>query len=182
MKRLLAVYFAAQACTAIACTPFVETRAGSASFRPHATAFERCEVSEAAYRQVIVDWLRTADGAGAGRDIGSLALGRAVAFPWLSRHLADAALRSPRWSERIARAAPPERDRMAATVLRDPALLARLAVPFEGTPVVVTGLAFEKILFGPADRHASDPVAGTVPVPFDAQITLRLAPRAPLPP
>lgn len=178
MRRLLAAFLVAQSCAAVACTPFVETRAGSASFRPHATAFERCVVSEAAYRQVLVDWLRSPEASGAGHDIASLALGRAVAFPWLSRHLADAALRRPGWAARSARATQADRDGMAAAVLRDPALLARLAAPFDGTPVVVAGLAFEKILFGPADRHASDTAAGTVPVPFDAQITLRLVRRA----
>lgn len=173
----LAIFLLAGPCVAWACTPYIEEHPGwtSASFRPHTDAFEHCDVSEAVYRQVVGDWLRarTPDLP----TISSLSLGRAVTFPWISRYLADSALQSPGWAARVSRARKGERDRLAAPILSAPALLQRLAVPFEGTPYEVVGVSFEKVLFGRADKYASDLRAGEVKVPFDAQLWLKLAPR-----
>ncbi len=121
--RNLLILLTAAPCLALACAPFVEEypASSSASFRTHTSAFERCETSEQDYRRVVADWLRSrpADAA----PLTSLSLGRAVAFPWLSRHIADAALQSPDWAGRIARAKRGQRDRLAASILHDPALL-----------------------------------------------------------
>ena len=162
---------------ALACTPHVEHRASdsSASLRPHATAFERCTVDEATYARVVADWLRNQPAGATG--LTSLSLGRAVAYPWLSTAVADAALATPGWAARVSRARGAERDKLAAAVLLDPGLLRRLAVPFEGSRYVVTRVSFEKILFGRADEHTSTKSGGTVLVPFDAQLWLRLGPR-----
>jgi hypothetical protein len=160
-----------------ACTPFIEEHpsGSTAAFRPHTTALERCEVDEPTYRRVVSAWLaaRTADAP----PLTSLFLGRAASFPWLSRQIADAALARPDWTARVAQAKPGERDRLGGEVLRDPALLRRLAAPFEGTGFVVLRLSFEKVLFGPAREHASNASAGAVMVPFDAQLWMELAPR-----
>jgi len=147
----------------------------SASLRAHVTAFENCTIDEAAYRRVVAEWVRTRSGASNG--ISSLSLGRAVTYPWLSRHIADSALAAPRWASRISEARPGEREKLAAAVFVDPALLQRLAAPLEGTPYVVVRVSFEKVLFGRADAHSSNSHAGSVLVPFDAQLWLRLAPR-----
>lgn len=174
-RWLLAAFVAGLPCVACACSPFVEEHVdrASATLRPHISALEHCEVSEASYRRIVSEWLR--DRA-AGPPLSSLSLGRAVAFPWLSRALADAALRSPGWAARVERARAGERDRLAAPLLSDPALLARLAVPFEGTPYAVQRVSFEKVLYGRADRYSSDRQAGAIKVPFDAQLWLRLVP------
>jgi hypothetical protein len=174
---LVAACFAIPPGLALACTPHVEEHAAdtTATFRPHTSAFESCEVSEATYREVVGEWLRKR--ATDASELSSLSLGRAVAFPWISRHVADAALRSPNWAARVARAKPGERDRLAAPFLQDPALLRRLAAPFEGTRYSVVGISFEKILFGSANEYSSDRGAGKVLVPFDAQLWLRLKPR-----
>jgi hypothetical protein len=50
-------------------------------------------------------------------------------------------------------------------------------VPFEATGYRVLGVGHEKLLFGRADVHVAGAAAGAVPVPFDAQLWLRLAPR-----
>lgn len=170
------------ACTAMlhgaaqACAPFIETRPDerSATFRAHRTALEPCEVDERSYRQVVAQWLHTRP---AGDALSSLALGRAVKYPWISRHLADAALRSPGWAARVAATPAGRRDRLATEFIQDPALLARLALPFEGSAYRVTRVSFEKVLYGRADAHSSDPRAGALRVPFDAQLWLVLAPR-----
>jgi hypothetical protein len=174
---LVIVYFVASPCLALACTPFIEEHPSwaSASFRPHTSAFEHCEVDEQSYRQVISEWLHTrAADSGA---VSSLSLGRAVTFPWLSRHIADSALQTPGWAARVARAKPGERDSLAAPILRDPELLHRLAAPFEGTQYTIRSISFEKVLFGRADEYSSNKSAGAVKVPFDAQLWLQLAPR-----
>ena len=174
---LLASSLIASQGVAAACTPYIEEHPASrsASFRPHSTAFEHCEVSEATYQRVVAEWLRTrtADSA----PIVSLSLGRAVNFPWISRHVADTALQSPGWGARISRARAGEREKLARPALLDPVLLTRLAAPFEGTPYRVENLAYEKVLFGSAGEHSSNKAAGAVKVPFDAQLWLRLVPQ-----
>lgn len=159
---------------AAVCVPYVEEqpRWSSARLRAHTDDFADCVIDEAVYRRVVGDWLR-----GRAADAPaptSLSLGRAVDLPWVSRHIADAALRAPGWAAAVAKAGPGTRDRLARPAVLDPQLLARLAVPFAGSRVVVTGLSYEKVLFGPAARHSSDPAGGAVLVPFDAQLWLRL--------
>ena len=178
VRRALALCLAVCARSVLACAPFVEERPSesSASLRPHTTAFEQCTIDEATYRRVVSEWIRTRDAASAS--VSSLSLGRAVTYPWLSQHIADSALASPQWASRMSKARPGEREKLAAPVLVDPALLQRLAAPFEGTQYVVVRLTFEKVLFGRADAHSSNGNAGPVMVPFDAQLWLRLAPRS----
>jgi hypothetical protein len=174
------VWFAALWLTAspvLACAPYIEEwrTESTASFRPHTTAFERCEVDEATYVRVLGEWLhaRAADAP----VLRSISLGRAVNFPWISRYMADSALQSPGWAAGASRAKLVERSRLAAKVLNDPVLLRRLGVPFEGTGYTITAISFEKVLFGKAAEYSSSKEAGKVPVPFDAQLWLRLAPR-----
>ena len=157
---------------AVACTPFVEVHASgtSATLRPNTSAFERCTIDEPTYQRVVSEWLRSRPAG-----MSSLSLGRAVSYPWLSGHIADSALAVPDWAGRLARAKAGERDKLAAEVLRDPALLRRLAVPFEGAPYVATRVSFEKILFGRADEYSSGRNGGSVLVPFDAQLWLSLS-------
>lgn len=176
-RLIVALGLFAAVAKALACTPFIEEHPSgtTASFRPHTTALEHCEVDEPTYRRIVSAWLaaRPAEAA----PLTSLFVGRAVSFPWLSRQIADAALASPDWAARVARAKPGERDRLGGEVLRDPALLRRLAVPFTGSRYEAVRLSYEKILFGPAREHASNPDSGAVMVPFDAQLWLELVPR-----
>ncbi|MGE5154865.1 MAG: hypothetical protein ACM3ST_12735 [Bdellovibrio bacteriovorus] len=162
--------------SALDCKPFIEEHAdgSQASFRAHANAFEDCPVSEETYRRILGEWLRARSGEPAS--LRSLSLGRAVAFPWVSRHIADAALRLPNWAAEVSAVRPGRRDALAAAAIRDPALIRRLAAPFEGSSYLVLGLAFEKMLYGRAVEHASRGDAGATLVPFDAQLWLRLAP------
>ena len=120
-----------------ACTPFIEEHPSwsSASLRPHTTAFERCEVDEQTYQRIVSDWLR--DRPAGSAELSSLSLGRAFAYPWLSRYIADSALGKPDWAARISKAKPAERAKLASPVLLDPALLRRLSLPFEDTQSMV---------------------------------------------
>ncbi|MBK8894116.1 MAG: hypothetical protein IPN64_08640 [Propionivibrio sp.] len=162
---------------ALACTPFIEEHPSwsSASFRPHTTAFEHCEVDEETYLRIVSQWLRNRPADAAA--VSSLSLGRVIAYPWLSRHIADSALGKADWAARISRAKPVDRGKLAAEVLRDPTLLQRLAIPFEDTPYLASSVSFEKVLFGKADAYSSNSNAGAVIVPFDAQLWLRITPR-----
>jgi hypothetical protein len=163
--------------SALGCSPFVEEHpnSSSATFRANTDAFEDCPVGEATYRQVVSEWLRSR--ASGLPEITSLALGRAVSFPWVSQHIADAALGIPNWATKVAGTPPGRRDALAAGAIRDPELLDRLVGPFEGTEYVVTGISFEKVLYGNANEHSSHRDAGTTRVPFDAQLWLQLGPR-----
>jgi len=158
-----------------ACAPSIEEQLSgvSATLRPHANAFEACLVDETTYRRLISQWLAQRPRSGA--ELSSLSLGRAVTFPWISRHIADGALQSPGWAASMARVMAGERHRLAELLFGDPLLLERLTAPFEGTPYPVLGLGHEKTLFGRADAHATHAEDGAVLVPFDAQLWLRLA-------
>jgi hypothetical protein len=157
-----------------ACTPHVEEQPGSrsASFRSSAPPSDACRVDEATYVRVMQEWLRARDGLA---PVSSVALGRAVDYPWMSSHLADSALRSHAWTARLSRAAAGEQNRFVAALLSEPAFLQRLAAPFGAAGYVLSGVSVEKVLVGPARDHASDGRGGNARVPFDAQVWLRLA-------
>jgi hypothetical protein len=159
---------------ALGCSPFIEEypNRSYATFRANTNAFEDCPVSEATYRQVVSEWLHSR-GSGLP-ELTSLSLGRAVSFPWVSRHIADAALGTPNWAAKVAGTPPGRRDSLAADAIRDPELLRRLAVPFAGAEYLVTGVSFEKVLYGSASEHSSHKDAGATRVPFDAQLWLQL--------
>ena len=158
-----------------ACSPFIEEHPqyASASFRAHTTAFEHCPVSEPTYQRVVSQWLQARSP-----DLPvlqSLSLGRAVDFPWLSRHIAESALKLPRWKALVAATPRGRLDALAVRIFQDPALRGRLATPFENSGYLVTAVTYEKVLYGKARDHASH--GGATMVPFDAQLWLRLAPR-----
>jgi hypothetical protein len=163
-----------------ACVPYVEEEPKwrSATLRPSRGALESCDVTEDAYRAAVKGWLAARAPDAPPPD--TVALGRAVSYPWLSRAIADAALASPGWASRATHAKPGHRDALAAPILRAPALRDRLALPFAGSRYVVTNVSYEKVLFGKASEHATQVPAGQgdVLVPFDAQLWLRLAPAA----
>lgn len=177
MRHFFVAFLLALPVFAQACEPHIEVRSDgtTASFRPHTSDFEHCLVDEETYRQVTSQWLqaRPADSP----ELKSLFLGRAVSFPWVSRQLADTALQRPDWAVRMARTKPWERHRLAAETINDPAIRQRLDAAFAETRYKVVGISFEKVLFGKAGEYSSNPAAGKVPVPFDAQLWLRLAPR-----
>jgi hypothetical protein len=123
-----------------------------------------CPLDEAAYARLVRDWLR-----GRGTAPRTLALGRVEAQPWLAAALAAAAAADRRWRTEGPGAAPATHNRLVAALLSEPAMLARLSAPFAGSGLAVVSVAAEKVLVGPA--------SGAPPLPYDAQIWLRLAPR-----
>lgn len=160
---------------ALACTPFIEDapQQATAVFRKHTDAFAECPVSEASYRQFIRQWLETRP-----TDLpplSGLSLGRAVDFPWLSRLIADTALRVPAWQSLISATPRGRLDALAARIFENAELRARLAIPFAGSGYTLIGLSYEKVLYGKARDYATDRKDNTL-VPFDAQLWLRLAP------
>ncbi|HET9700667.1 MAG TPA: hypothetical protein VFP70_07100 [Burkholderiales bacterium] len=135
-------------------------------------AFENCQVAEESYRQVVADWLgrRPADAP----TVTSLSLGRAVGFPWISRHIADSALRNPRWDARAGKPKKVGINSLVSELLSEPEFLRRLGAPFEGTGHAIAGVTVEKVLVGRAGEHASGASAGNRQVPYDAQVWIRL--------
>ena len=147
------------------CQPFIEKHASGpgVSFRPHRDAFTACPVDEAAYERVLGGWLRALPAARPAPT--SIALGRAVQYPWLSDLIRQTAANDAAWRARAAASPPSARDRQLDALLRQPAVLQRLAAPFEGTPYRLAGVTYEKVLW---NREG---------LPYDAQLWLRVAPR-----
>ncbi len=161
-----------------ACSPWVEESSDHlwATFRAHTTVFIDCPVSEAAYGRVVHQWLEARSPA--LPPPRSLALGRAISFPWISRFLCDTALGLSAWQKTAATLPRREWDRVAALLVRAPELRTRLAAPFVGSRLQVDGIVFEKILYGPAQQHCSSEKGDKLIVPFDAQLWLQLSPRS----
>jgi hypothetical protein len=167
----------ALASPATACEPFVEEHADwhTARLRPHSTAFEDCAMDEATYVRVVGEWLRARPAHAVRLD--SLSLGRAVAHPWLSRHLAEQALNDPEWA-RAARGSSGAHNAYVSRLLARPDVLLRLDAAFAGSAYAVFAVSVEKVLIGPAADYAAPGTASRRRVPFDAQVWLRLRPRA----
>ena len=159
---------------ALACTPYVEERAGAttAVFRRHTDDFQACPVAESRYDEVLAGWLRSRpQGAPA---LTGVMLGRAVDFPWISQYLAQRALRDPLWNARRGKVRRGGINLFVASLLSEKAFLARLAVPFADTPYVPVRVSVEKVLLGTADDVLPETRVGKLRLPFDAQIWLSL--------
>jgi len=174
---LLGLQIPATAAGAASCAPTVEEAARwqSARLRPGREGLRPCPVSEDAYRNAVRQWL-------AGRPPqapapASLALGRAADYPWLSRLIAEQALALPDWRRRVSETRRGQLHELAAPVLQGEALRARLALPFAGSPFRVSGVSYEKVLYGPADEQVPARGRDTPMVPFDAQLWLLLEAR-----
>lgn len=178
--RLLLAWLAVGGGWAAACSPLVEASPAedAAVFRPHSTAFLHCEVSEASYREVVGNWLRNRPAA--APRLRSLFLGRAMSFPWISRHLADAALHSAAWDARRGKARRSGSENgVVAGLLSSEAFRARLGAPLAGSSYVVRAVSVEKVLVGPAHALSSDPTAVRRRVPYDAMLWLQIGERPP---
>jgi hypothetical protein len=157
------------------CEPYVENHREleTAALRPHSDAFRSCFIDEAAYARLIAAWL-AARGADAP-PLRGLGLGRAVNLPWISEHLARAALHEPRWDTARGRDRKGDINGLAAALLSQPAFLRRLDAPFAGSAWAVRAVSVEKVLVAKAQDIL--PGAGRGRVPFDAQVWLVIAPR-----
>ncbi len=131
-----------------------------------------CEVAESSYREVISNWLSTRSAS--APPLRGLYLGRALTFPWISRHLAEAALRDPQWDARRGKARSGGPNQWVSSTLSGPTFLARIAAPFAGTPYTPVGISVEKVLVGRAQEMAPELNAGKQLLPFDAQLWLHL--------
>lgn len=125
----------------------------------------RCPLDEAAYARLVTDWLRGRAGTAPPR---TLALGRIEALPWIATDLAAAAAAAAQWQAAGPGATPGTHNRVVAALLLRPAMLARLSAPFAGRGLTVVAVTVEKLLVGPA--------TGAPPLPYDAQVWLRLGP------
>lgn len=173
-RRIMTAALLALPSMAAACTPHIEEGPGgkTASFRPHTDAFMHCEVAESSYREVISNWLSTRSAS--APPLRGLYLGRALTFPWISHHLAEAALRDPQWDARRGKARSGGPNQWVSATLSGPTFLARIATPFAGTPYTPVGISVEKVLVGRAQEVAPELNAGKQLLPFDAQIWLNV--------
>jgi hypothetical protein len=158
----------------LACEPHVEALRDPAHavLRADRSASPHCTLGEADYRRVVGEWL-----ASRGNDapaLSSLALGRAVEHPWISRHLVEATARSSEWTPRLARATAAEHNRFVARLLAAPDFLQRLDAPFTATAYRVHGVVVEKVLLLAPGGSSPAPADMRRALPYDAQLWLRL--------
>ena len=163
-----------RATAAEVCAPYVEENARweSATLRPHRNAFLSCPLTEVRYQQVLTEWLEHRSDTGAA--LKSISLGRAINYPWISSHLAIAALDNPRWDARRGRSRGGSINSLAADLLSEPEFLQRLQAPFTGSPYMVRAVSVEKVLVGKVSDILPGIAQGKRRVPYDVQLWLRL--------
>jgi hypothetical protein len=115
----------------------------------------------------------------------SLELGRIVDYPWLSRGLAEAALRSPVWNPEKGRGRRSDDNPAVASMVDTRRLLQPLAPTFARYGVRARAGSVEKVLVGRVGETeelaplAGNPLAADKKLPYDAILWLRLEPLAP---
>lgn len=152
------------------CAPRVEAHAdgATAALRPHDSDLVRCTLDEPGYRRTVAAWL--AQRPAAAPPLRGMSLGRAVNLPWVSQHLARAALADPRWDAARGRPRQGDINALAAAILSAPDLRERLDAPLAGTPWTVRAVSVEKVLV--ARTQDVLPGAGKGRIPYDAQLWL----------
>lgn len=115
-------------------------------------------------------------------DRASLELGRIVQYPWLSKALADAALRSPVWEQKKGRGRRTKDNPAVASILDTRRVLAPLIPTFARFGIRARAGSVEKVLVGEVGKTPElaplekTPTAMGKKLPYDAILSLRLEP------
>ena len=110
----------------------------------------------------------------------SLELGRIADFPWLSKALAEAAMKSPVWDPKRGRGRRSGDNAAVASLVDTRRLLAPLAPVFARFGATARAGSVEKVLVGKVGETAElaplvgQPLADGMKLPFDAILWLRL--------
>ncbi len=159
------------------CTPTHEIRDGGAELRLRTPCPLSLPDTAAA-----LDALLAEAFAGGRMELGraSLELGRIVDYPWLSKSLADAALRSPVWDPKKGRGRRTDDNPAVASIVDTRRLLQPLAPTFARYGVKARAAGVEKVLVGrvgETDELAAleaIPAAKDKKLPYDAILWVRL--------
>lgn len=115
-------------------------------------------------------------------DRASLDLGRIVEYPWLSKALADAALRSPVWEQKKGRGRRSDDDPAVASIVDARRVLAPLIPTFYRFGIRARAGSVEKVRVGEVGKTPElapleeTPTAMGKKLPYDAILSLRLEP------
>ena len=115
-------------------------------------------------------------------DRATLELGRIVQYPWLSKGLADAALRSPVWEQKKGRGRRTDDNPAVASILDTRRVLAPLIPTFARFGIRARAGSVEKVLVGEVGKTKDlaalekTPTAMGKKLPYDAILWLRLEP------
>jgi hypothetical protein len=155
------------------CEPYIESHRDleTAALRPHRDAFRNCTIDEATYASLVSAWL----AARGGTPLRGMSLGRAVNLPWISEHIARAALHDPRWDAARGRDRKGDINGLVIALLSQRNFLRRLDAPFAATPWTVRAVSVEKVLVTKAKEILPD--GGKGRLPFDAQLWIIIGPR-----
>jgi hypothetical protein len=176
---LLALAVAAAASAARAeCKPTHEIRENGTELRLRA---DGCALSVAETGAALDALLSEAfGGARMSEARATLELGRIVSYPWLSKALADAAIKSPVWDPKRGRGRRDSNESAIKVIVDTRRLLAPLAPVFARHGAKARASSVEKVLVGEVgDTEALAPLAGQKlaegkKLPYDAILWLRL--------
>lgn len=164
--------------TTPACSPAHEIREGGAELRLRA---DGCALSLAETGAAIESLLTEAWGGGRmPSDRVSLGLGRMVSYPWLSKALADGAMKSPVWDGKRGRGRRGSNESAVASIVDTRRLLAPLAPVFARFGAKARASSVEKVLVAKPDEvETLAPLVGQKladgkKLPYDAILWLRL--------
>ena len=164
--------------TATACSPTHEIREGGAELRIRT---DGCALSLAETGAAIEALLTEAwGGKRMPGDRASLELGRMVSYPWLSKALAEGAMKSPVWDGKRGRGRRGSNESAVASIVDTRRLLAPLAPVFARFGAKARASSVEKVLVGKADEvETLAPLVGQKladgkKLPYDAILWLRL--------
>jgi hypothetical protein len=168
---------AATASDTASCTPTHEISDGGAELRLRA----QCPLS-LPDTAAALDALFSEAFAGGRMQHGraSLELGRIIDYPWLSKSLADAALRSPVWDPKKGRGRRSEDNPAVASLIDTRRLLQPLAPTFARYGVKARAAGVEKVLVGRVGESEqlaaleAIPAAKDKKLPYDAILWVRL--------
>lgn len=158
------------------CAPIVESSRSETSFGMRAPG-EGCAIDEDSYRRAVRRWLdrRATDTA----PIEHFYLGRVIDYPWISQHLARAAIRSPEWDLKTGTS---KNTDIHPYILVESFLLQeefrqRLDAPFVDTPYTIGHFDTEKVLIGDASTVLAEYEENPGKVPFDTLLAVYLVKR-----
>lgn len=164
--------------TATACNPTHEIREDGAELRLRA---DGCALSLPETAAAIEALLGEAwGGQRMPSDRVSLGLGRMVSYPWLSKALADGAMKSPVWDGKRGRGRRGSNESAVASIVDTRRLLAPLAPVFARFGAKARASSVEKVLVGKPDEvETLAPLVGQKladgkKLPYDAILWLRL--------
>ena len=157
------------------CSPAIESNELETRFSLRKSGGQDCSINEDSYSKSIRMWLnqRTDET----KPIEGYFLGRAIDYPWISQHLAEAAFNSKEWDLKTGTSHEINLYRLVEFFLIEEEFKARLDAPFVNTPYMVSSVSVEKVLIQDVSLVLDKYEKGSGKVPFDALLSVEMVKR-----